>query len=664
MPIRVKCESCKKTLSVKDHLAGKKIKCPVCQEIVVVPATAAADPQAPVAKPTPPKATPAPKAKPSRPGSVKKASAETKAVAPETTTEKTPTNGHPPADVAKSNGVPAKKPDPPIELPPESIEDEALAALADEPPAPEDEGPPATIDFTCSFCETELHYPLDQAGKQVQCQNAECRRILKVPIPKVEGKKDWRKMDRRGPAAAIVNMPEELENAWGTETTTRARHDSLAQAGAVAIPAKPPIGAFGWLRRGFIVVLVFSLGGAVVFGVLNLRRSNKQHRAIKEIETALAGADTKIKDDLLKAEAYRTLGLLYLQEPKGAEMSKRSFDAGMSTIDHKIKLVDEDSAGKKEPTINEQFFLIDLALAVTELGGTEDEAISKKRQRWNDVRDQLSKILMRISTPEMQVMAVRELSTRLMEKGQTSMALQLAGNLSNPDANKNRPLPYRQHIALVFAHGDAAAKKGLPGEPNPAGKDELKDHERVGFAEGNARLGDYEKALALAKARGPAGDRLDASLGVAFVALLEQKQKEASQFLEEARQAAREKGMSPTPWQQLQLIQLAARLEDATAVKDNIDKMSPSPFKLRSRLDWFLAKIDKSSANADDLVDLELEDKSGVTLALAWATLARKNGATRDENRKLFASRTVPEGLSADVMAPLVDIGSYLGSKK
>ena len=38
MPIRVKCESCKKTLSVKDHLAGKKIKCPVCQNVVVVPA--------------------------------------------------------------------------------------------------------------------------------------------------------------------------------------------------------------------------------------------------------------------------------------------------------------------------------------------------------------------------------------------------------------------------------------------------------------------------------------------------------------------------------------------------------------------------------------------------------------------------------------------------
>ena len=36
MPIRVKCENCKKTLSVKDQLAGKKIKCPVCQNVVVV----------------------------------------------------------------------------------------------------------------------------------------------------------------------------------------------------------------------------------------------------------------------------------------------------------------------------------------------------------------------------------------------------------------------------------------------------------------------------------------------------------------------------------------------------------------------------------------------------------------------------------------------------
>lgn len=666
MPIRVKCESCKKTLNVKDHLAGKKIKCPVCQGVVAVPTASAAGPQPTNPKTPAPQGDAAPKAKSPPAGAAKKPASETKAASPKTTAEKKP-NGTPPANGSLGNGAAPKKPEPPpIELPPENVEDEALAAFTDEPPPPEDEGPPATIDFTCSFCEAELHFPLDQAGKQVQCQNAECRRILKVPIPKIEGKKDWRKMDRRGPAAAIVNQPEELENAWGTETTTRARQDSLAQAGAVATPAKPSVGAFGWMRRIFIVVCVFSVGGAAVYGVLNLRKTTQQHQAIKEIKKALESADSKITDQLLKAEAHRALGLLYLHEPKGADESRRNFDASMMAINRKLQATDNDTTGKKDSVhLNEQLFLLDLALALPELGGNEDDVLAKKRQSWDEVRKQLNNVLIKISVPEVQVMAVRELSTRLIEqKDQTKLAIQLAGILSSKDANNKHPLTYRQHIALVFAKGDAAAKKTLPAEPDFKGKEALKADERVGYAEGYARTGEFEKALALAKAKGPASDRLDACLGVAYVALLEQKQTEAGQFLEEARQVMREKSTSPTSWQQLQIIQLAARLEDAGAVKDSIDKMTPSPYRLRARLELFLAKIDKGPPSADDLIDLELEDKTGVTLALAWSALARKNGATRDENRKLFASRTVPEGLSADTMAPLVDIGSYLGSKK
>ena len=36
MPIPVKC-ACGKTLSLKDELAGKKVKCPACQKLLSVP---------------------------------------------------------------------------------------------------------------------------------------------------------------------------------------------------------------------------------------------------------------------------------------------------------------------------------------------------------------------------------------------------------------------------------------------------------------------------------------------------------------------------------------------------------------------------------------------------------------------------------------------------
>ncbi|MBW3598339.1 MAG: DUF4339 domain-containing protein [Planctomycetes bacterium] len=43
MPIQLTCENCKKSLNVRDELAGKRVKCPQCQTVVTVPAGEAAD---------------------------------------------------------------------------------------------------------------------------------------------------------------------------------------------------------------------------------------------------------------------------------------------------------------------------------------------------------------------------------------------------------------------------------------------------------------------------------------------------------------------------------------------------------------------------------------------------------------------------------------------
>src|SRR6266498_2393024 len=109
MPIRVKCESCKKTLSVKDHLAGKKIKCPVCQNLVVV--SAATGPKEPPAKTTE-RATGGPAGK--------KPAVTTKPIkAAKPAAQKPQTNGTPaPGDATHGNGSAAKQPGS-TDLPPE-----------------------------------------------------------------------------------------------------------------------------------------------------------------------------------------------------------------------------------------------------------------------------------------------------------------------------------------------------------------------------------------------------------------------------------------------------------------------------------------------------------------------------------------------------------------
>jgi predicted Zn finger-like uncharacterized protein len=68
MPLSVPCPSCKSNLFVEDRLAGKKIKCPKCSQVVAVapakPAAAVAGARAPAPAATKP---PAPATKPSAP---------------------------------------------------------------------------------------------------------------------------------------------------------------------------------------------------------------------------------------------------------------------------------------------------------------------------------------------------------------------------------------------------------------------------------------------------------------------------------------------------------------------------------------------------------------------------------------------------------------------
>jgi hypothetical protein len=657
MPIRVKCEKCKKTLSVKDHLAGKKIKCPVCQNVVAVPAAPAAT-TAPASKPTPPAAAkkPAASAKP----------AATTISAP----ERMKSNGTPsPANTAKSNGTPAPEPEM-IELPPENIEAEAASAFADEPavPAAED-GTPKTIDFKCSYCEVELHLPLELAGKQAPCPNPECRRIIKVPLPKVAEKKDWRKMDRRGPAAAVINQPEQLENAWGTEEATRARQDSLAQAGAIAGPANKPRGTLGWVRIGFFVgVAVAILAMLYVAGYKLIGRS-QYHHAIKEIEDLVSEKDPKIKNPLLRAEGHRTLALLHLRESAGkAEKARRHFLGALS-------LVESENPDNKSPAVNEQLFRIDIALAQVELGGDGDDVLRKNKLEWKDVRDELANTFGKIDGPEVQVLALRKIGGRLFEKKQAGLAIGLAAALSNSESPGKNLAPFRQQIAMLYAmpdHEENANK--LVKKPDPATLKELQDaHARVGYAEGLACKDDYINALAIAQIPGPPKDKLEACLGVAAIAWQRKNKDEAAKFVKAAVSLVKEvkEPSSSWPWQQLQLVKLAACTEDAEAIKD-IVKSLPAPFKLRARLEIFLALCEKSSGevSADSLQEIEAIDKEGITLALAWTALAQHNarqGASRARNRSIFEDHigtvTLPNEM-IEMIRPMVDIGSYLGSMK
>jgi hypothetical protein len=671
MPIRVKCDKCKKTLSVKDHLAGKRIKCPVCQNVVAVPMASPTKEPPTAAKGGAPASKPSPKAAPAAPTGAKKPAVAAKPVAK--AKPKPDSNGVVPSTNGEKTNGKAPPPEPtPIELPPENVEEEALSALADQPPTPEETGPPKTIDFKCQWCDEEVKLPIELAGKQTQCPNEDCKRIIKVPLPKTPEKKDWRKMERAGPAAAKINLPEALDNAWGTEEATRARQDSLAQAGAVETPPKPPLGVFGWLRRGFKAIAIVALLLAIVFGGSRLMKSKGEYDAVKDIELLLKGRDAKIRETLLIAEAERTKGLYHLhgRDPK-VRFAWKDFEAARSYVSQKIG---DAPPPLEKPEIHEQFFLIDLALSQIESGGTGDDVLLKKRQEWEQTRKDLDATLKQIKTPEIQVIALREIAARLEQqldlKDPKAMAIGLAGGLS-AEVNNKRPLAFRQQIALVIA--DDKKLEGVE-ELDLTAKEfeEGTGHRRVGFAEGHARKGQFDEAFKLAKFPGPEEDRLDALLGIAAVALDKNKEKSA-EALKAALEIATDPKTVPTAWQWLELARLGARLDDKDAVKMAIERLppgaegSPPAFKLRAHLEVFLALCDKSTTpvSPDDLKDLVDDDeKEGITLALAWMALARQHartGASRKDNLKTFEKYkdTTSAPLNFELIRPMVVIGTY-----
>ncbi|MSQ96390.1 MAG: hypothetical protein EXR98_17805 [Gemmataceae bacterium] len=655
MPIRVKCESCKKTLSVKDHLAGKKIKCPVCQSVLAVPQGS------PMKEPAPPNA-PAQGIPVPSPGA-KKAAAATKPLAPtKPTVEKPDSNGTP---AAKPNGTPP----PTQELPPENVEDEALAAFSDEPePPPIDPAAPTTIEFKCPYCDEQVKLPIELAGKQAQCPNEECRRLVKVPLPKPAEKKDWRKMDRKGPTAAILNQPEQLENAWGTEVASKARQDSLVQAGVIDLPIKTrPRDLFDRIQLGIYTMLLIALVGGAGYGLWHIVNSKQQQNEIKDAEGLVRGANAKIKSGtLLSAEAYRTIGLLYLRSSeKNPAVKAQKALQGASLV--------EFDATERNPALNEQLFLIDVALAQIELGGGDADLIGAIKLPWEEVRADLdATLLSRLQNPEIQVMALREVGFRLFEKGQAELAIGLTVKPAGANAQGKRPAAYRQQIAFIFAKGEPESLKKLPSE-----KSLMDANIRIGYAEGYARKGDYGKSEEFVKASGPPKDRLDANLGVAAVALHDPKNKDqAGKFVKEAMNIIKEKDANPSDWQMLQLVKLAARTEEAEIVKELAKTLKHPTFKLRAEFEIFLALCEKSTGRVDagKLVDIEGLDlpaktakqdaTTGATLALAWTALARHNGGA---SRKAFNERVTAIDLApeiADRIRPMIEIGSYQGSMK
>ena len=352
MVIKFNCPHCKRGLSVKDHLAGKKAGCPACKKVLVIPGSASAAISGPTA-----------------------------------------------ADVERA----------------------AAAALAD---APEESAARAaqTIDFPCPQCGEPVSFPADLAGKQSPCP--ECRRIIKIPVPKVKDPRDWRKVDTSIPTAARRDNEPAPEGAWGSSTARAVSGEALQEAGVI------PVRRVKLTLQQKITRYILAGTAVVVISVVGLMavsflRQNKQDRLVARA-VEMASAD-EAKAPTSAAEINRAAGLYFLHSGK-----RDSAPEAQTKFNKARELLVNSPAGTERDLL-----LVDLALAQAELGGTGVDVDQGKRLKWEAALKDLRQTLPRITSSGGRLHALRLLAHQLSEDQTVGVAGLLAAPEERQEAAKD-----------------------------------------------------------------------------------------------------------------------------------------------------------------------------------------------------------------------------------
>jgi phage FluMu protein Com len=480
--------------------------------------------------------------------------------------------------------------------PPVDADELAASLLFEDEKKPEVEDPVAAgkpIKTECFYCGEAGEYPAELAGKQAPCLS--CRKIIKIPLPVSDKPKDWREVERR-PSGAKRDI-QELDDAWGTDIRANVGQDTLEATGAVEIKRpKEPLAKR--IKRWTYITLSIALLAGLGWHGWKVRNISKQEGAIK---TALAYVEKDRKGPKLitneaAAEIYRCAGEFSIREDKPDDAVPFLKEAHGSLLGARAGL--ERDLG-----------FLELALTITDLSGTPEQVLDRKRRKWQDVREQAKPTLAKITYPEVRADAARRITRRLITRGTTpaeraALALEAeALVLLMPVAPEDRPellarLGMELFLAGETASAEAVATKalGLYKAPSPPpvsptliallivlGKQKEANElapppaNNQGLIPAEARVG-YALAMALgddkwddarklaADINGEPVDRVQAYLALAELALAKNKPEEAAALITEAAKSIGAPRV--TPWMRFVLVRTGARAGKAAEMRE------------------------------------------------------------------------------------------------
>jgi hypothetical protein len=524
MSLRFKCPNpaCQKPLAVKETLAGKRVACPACKKPLLVPAPVAA------------------------PVDVESLAADALADKPVTA----------PAAVANGNGN-------------------------GHAPAPAVPGASkTTIDFDCDFCGDPVSMPLEMAGKQSPCPH--CRRLLRVPIPKIDVRENWRDAKKNiAPSAAKINQVEAVEGVQGGRAVG-VSHAALKEAGVIQAPPKPPIGVMGWIRRASIALVVAGVAIGVAFVLSQARTKTKDERTFDEVREDVVKSEKLKAMPVLKAEAERLIAeTILVKRSLSTKTGLKALEAFQAARGVLSSLPPSKSADGTD-SLDADLMLIELALASLELGAqNNDDLLTRERLEWGDVDKELSRTIDRIQSREGKSAALRRLSVALTRMKKPEIAAGLCTRFANQE-NQKAPL-----LAHLVAVGKMDLTANLAKQPNPA-KEAVSALARTGYAEGFARQGKIAEATDLIQAKGSAAAQFEATIAVLDALAIEGKGvAEIKPFLDEAAKHFKD-NRNRSVWPALLWIRAAASIGDFSGAQDMVKSL---PLGVRPRANLEIVRI-------------------------------------------------------------------------
>lgn len=426
MPIPFTCAGCKKAFKAPDHLAGKKVSCPSCKHVGLVP------PAAPGSSPSMPAAPPAPKAP------------------PESATQKVHANGsgkHPPA--------PKQQIPDPIDA--ARREAEAIQSMLDDERKAAEESEAKSIDFECEYCGEPISLELEMAGKRSPCPS--CARIVKVPTPARKEASDWKTKPQYA-SAMKVKTEEAPEGAWQASSTFVSR-ESLEEADALPAKIAAPVPLATRLRRYAMVASLVAIIGLVAWVVMGRRA-----RVVEagKVEAVLADIPDPGKNKLDKA-ALEMMAALCLVEQ--GQPGKTKIKGVEKHIGNAMAALNDLPAGPSRFQV-----AANMAENLAAMMGTSEDEKDEKKPQANFLQRTIGNCLGKIDDAESRLDAWGRVCRALLANSQAERMVVLEGQIF-----RGQPKSTNRNNETVQPELEATAITGLAllEEGNRKNRDDLKD---------------------------------------------------------------------------------------------------------------------------------------------------------------------------------------------